>query len=135
MHVLSAPLIGRRSLPSEALCAAWVRPTLRATRRADRLRSAIDAQAELAAYLADAGFSPESWTDDDTGLDFTADAGEVDAILDSYGAESFADLATLVDLAALMAEDDDEPEELTGYGTVFDFADDMQWGFSVRTRP
>ncbi len=55
------------------------------------------------------------------------------SLLDEAGARSFADLARLValDEADSYALDDDD---LPGFGNHFN-PEDLQWGFSLRTRP
>lgn len=61
------------------------------------------------------------------------DAAEVQAILDEAGVTTLAELAALVaaEVAAKFEVDDDD---LPGWGETFDPAD-VQWGFTVRTRP
>lgn len=86
----------------------------------------------------DAAFLPslasEAWLD--WASDFARwEADQRDeAILDDFGVATFAELAVIVagDVAEATAEA--EMGDSPGWGDTFDPAD-VQWGFSVRTRP
>jgi hypothetical protein len=79
---------------------------------------------ELVANAGDALFAGDADT-------WEAQRAEAD-LLDEFDVDNFAELAQLV--AAQAAEEAAEIDDLPTWGDTFDPAD-VQWGFSVRTRP
>lgn len=101
---------------------------------AAEIAAELDTTAELIALVwaqVDAGDDALFALDADT---WEAERAEAD-LLDEYGCQTFADLATIVAAEAAQAAGVDVTDlGIPTWGDTFDPAD-VQWGFSVRNRP